>query len=476
MSFIHHAKLRRIESARLLWLALPILGAQLAQVAMGTVDVAMTGHASARDLAAVSIGSSLWLPLVLFMIGTLMGLTPIVAQHVGARRFGAIRPAVHQALWVAAVLGLLCAVGIRVLAPPVFAFMSVPDDVAPLALRYLDGVALGLPAIALYETLRFYSDGMGHTRASLQFALLGLAVNMVSNYVLIYGGDGLVALFGAYVPEALQAMPARGAAGCGIATAISMWSMFIAMLIYTRFSTAYTRARFGAAFAWPSAAPIGELLRVGLPVGVAIFAEVSLFTAIALFLAGYGEIVIAAHTVALNFSSVLFMLPLSLGMALTVRVGQALGRGKLRHARFVAFNGVACALAAAFVIDLIIVLGGPFAVSLYTGNAAVQRLAIELLLIATLYQFSDALQVSIAGALRGYKDTRIIMIVTLASYWGVGMGLGNLLGRGVSGAFEGLGVYGYWIGLIAGLSVAAALLGWRLVRVSRLQRFSASGP
>lgn len=476
VSLIRRATLVRIESARLLWLALPILGAQLAQVAMSTVDVAMTGHASARDLAAVSIGSSLWLPLVLFMIGTLMGLTPIVAQHVGARRYGAIRPAVQQAIWVAVALGTSCAIGVHLMAAPVFALMSVPPDVAALAVRYLDGVAFGLPAIAVYETLRFYSDGMGHTRASLQFALLGLAVNLVCNYVLIYGGDGLVALFGEGVPGMLRALPALGAAGCGIATALSMGSMCLAMLVYTRRASAYRRARFGAAFSWPSLPAIGELLRVGLPVGVSIFAEVSLFTAIALFLAGYGEIVIAAHTVALNFSSVLFMLPLSLGMALTVRVGQALGRGKLRHARFVAFNGMACALAAAFVVDVILVIGGPWAVSVYTGNAAIQRLAMQLLLIATLYQFSDALQVSIAGALRGYKDTRIIMGVTLLSYWGVGMGLGNLLGRGVAGVFEGLGVYGYWMGLIAGLSVAAALLGWRLVRVTRVKRFSAAGP
>lgn len=471
-----HLKLRRIESVRLIGLALPILGAQLAQIGMGTADVAMTGHASARDLAAVSVGSSLWLPLVLFLVGTLMGLTPIVAQHVGARRFGAIRPSVHQALWVALVLGLACAFGIRWVAPPVFAVMAVPPEVAALSERYLVGVAIGLPAIALYESLRFYSDGLGHTRASLLFALLGLAVNIVSNYVLIHGGDGLVTLFGPALPRALTQLPALGAAGCGIATAISMWSMFFGMFVYTRLAPAYTRARFGATFSWPSLPLIGELLRIGLPVGVAIFAEVSLFTIIALFLASYGEIVIAAHTVALNFSSVLFMLPLSLGMALTVRVGQALGRGKLNHARFVAFNGVLCALAAAFVIDLIILLAGPFAVSLYTGNAQVQRLAVQLLMIATLYQFSDALQVSIAGALRGYKDTRIIMAVTLISYWGIGIGLGSLLGRGVEGAFDGFGVYGYWVGLMAGLSVAAALLGWRLLRTSQLKRFSAAGP
>lgn len=466
MSLRRRARLSRIETGRLVWLALPILGAQLAQVAMGTADVAMTGHFSARALAAVSLGSSVWLPLVLFMIGTLMGLTPIVAQHIGARRLGDIRPAVHQALWIALFMGILIAIGVALIARSVFAIMDVPADVVPPAVAYLHAVAFGLPAMALYETLRFYSDGMGHTRASLLFALLGLATNIVANGILIYGGEGLSTLLGSNLPASIARLPALGAQGCGIATAISMWTMCIGLFIYSRWAKAYAPARRGPAFSRPSAAQIGELLHIGLPVGVAIFAEVSLFTLIALFLAGYGEVVISAHTIALNFSSVLFMLPLSLGMALTVRVGQALGRGKYRHARFVSLNGVTCALSAAFLIDLVLIACGPFAVSLYTGNAAVQALAVNLLLVATLYQFSDALQVSIAGALRGYKDTRIIMLVTLASYWGVGIGLGNLLGRGVDGWFDGLGVYGYWIGLIAGLSTAALLLGRRLMKVT----------
>lgn len=433
---------------------------------MSTVDVAMTGHYAARDLAAVSLGSSVWLPLVLFMIGTLMGLTPIVAQYAGARRFTEIRPAVHQALWIALVMGLTIAVVVCLIARPVFALMNVPEDVLPPATGYLRAVAFGLPGIALYETMRFYSDGMGHTRASLMFALLGLAVNIIANGILVYGGPGLVGLFGSGVPAILADIPARGAVGCGIATAISMWTMCLGLLLYSRRARAYGAARVGAAFSYPSRAQIGELLQVGLPVGVAIFAEVSLFTLIALFLAGYGKVVIAAHTVALNFSSVLFMLPLSLGMALTVRVGQALGRGKYRHARFVAINGLGCALTAALIIDVVLVVFGPTAVALYTDDTAVQALALNLLLIATLYQFSDALQVAIAGALRGYKDTRIIMVVTLASYWGVGIGLGNLLARGIEGWFVGLGVYGYWIGLIAGLSTAAALLGRRLAKIT----------
>ncbi|HET7313685.1 MATE family efflux transporter [Salinisphaera sp.] len=462
MSFYRRARLSRIEAGRLARLALPVLGAQLAQTGMGTVDVAMAGHVNATTLAAVSIGSSVWIPLVVFMVGTLMGLTPIVAQHAGARTFGHIRPAVHQALWIALVLGLASAAAVVAGGPAIFTLMNVPPDVAAPATIYLDAVACGLPAIAVYETLRFFSDGIGHTRASLIFALLGLAVNIVADGVLMFGGPGLESLFGADLPAWLAGLPALGALGCGIATSFSMALMAGALFVYTRRAAVYAPARTGRAWSAPVPALIREQLRIGMPVGVAIFAEVSLFTAIALFLAGYGEVVISAHTVALNFSSVLFMLPLSLGMALTVRIGQARGRGKYRHARFVAWNGVLCALAVAVLIDAILIFGGQYAVRLYTDAPAVQALAVNLLLVAAIYQFSDAAQVSIAGALRGYKDTRLIMVVTVFAYWMVGLGTGYMLGEGWPGLFAGLGVYGYWIGLIVGLSVAALLLGWRL--------------
>ncbi|WP_423821696.1 MATE family efflux transporter [Salinisphaera sp. SPP-AMP-43] len=475
MSLSRRARLSRIEAARLGRLALPILGAQLAQIGMGTVDIAMAGHVDATTLAAVSVGSSVWLPLVVFMIGTLMGLTPIVAQHVGARAFDRIRPAVHQALWVALVLGVLSALAIVAAGPAIFQLMAVPEAIAAQATIYLNAVALGLPAIAIYETLRFYSDGLGHTRASLIFALFGLAVNTVADGLLMFGGPGLTALFGPGLPPTLAALPALGALGCGLATAISMGLMAAALFVYTRRARVYADARTGSAWSLPSPGLIREQLRIGVPIGVSVFAEVSLFTAIALFLAGYGEVVISAHTVALNFGSVLFMLPLSLGMALTVRIGQARGRGKYRHARFVAWNGVACALGVAVLIDLILIFGGPYAVEIYTGAPAVQQLAVQLLLVAAIYQFSDAAQVSIAGALRGYKDTRIIMAVTVFAYWVVGLGSGYWLGEGWAGVFAGLGVYGYWIGLIAGLSVAAVLLGARLRWTTRPGRPNSIG-
>lgn len=458
----------RQETRPLMRLALPICGAQLAQAGMSVVDVMMTGRLSATDLAAVSVGSSLWMPLMLFMTGTLMGLTPIVAQLLGGRRMAGIRPSVHQALWIALALGLAAAVLLWGAVMPIFHLMAVPGEVAGGAAAYLAAVAFGMPGVALFQALRAFSDGMNHTRPSLWISLVGLGVNIPCNFVLIYGGEGLTGLFGDWLPDSVQDLPALGALGCGIATALSMWVMCLAMIAYTRLSRAYGDIALWHSPTLPRWPLIGELLHVGVPIGVAIFVEVTLFTLIALFIASLGEITVAAHQVALNYTSILFMLPLSLGMALTVRVGNILGQGRADAARLVAWYGILVALAVAGLNSLLLWLTAEPVIRLYTHDSEVQRLTLTLVGLAMLYQVSDALQVNLAGALRGYKDTRIIMLITLLAYWLVGLGGGHWLGA--HGLFEWigpLGVHGYWIGLIAGLTTAAGLLGERLRRISK---------
>ncbi|QFT85884.1 Multidrug resistance protein NorM [Halomonas sp. THAF12] len=458
----------RQETRPLIRLALPICGAQLAQAAMSTVDVMMTGRLSATDLAAVSVGSSLWMPLMLLMTGTLMGLTPVVAQLLGAERRDGIRLQVHQALWIGAVLGVIAAALLWTAVMPVFRLMSVPEAVAERAAGYLGAVALGLPAVGLFMALRAFSDGMNHTRPALWISLLGLAVNVPSNYLLIYGGAGLEALLGGWLPAPITALPALGAVGCGIATALSMWVMCLAMVAYTRRSRAYGDVALWHSPTPPRWRPILELLYVGVPIGVAIFMEVTLFTLIALFIASLGEVVVAAHQVALNYTSLLFMLPLSLSMALTVRVGNVLGQGRPEAARLVACHGMLIALAVAVINCLLLWLTAEPVIGLYTNDPAVARLTLSLVGLAMIYQISDSLQANLAGALRGYKDTRVIMLITLVAFWLVGLGGGHWLGdHGLFGLVAPLGVYGYWIGLVAGLTVAALLLGERLRRRSK---------
>ncbi|QJQ96946.1 MULTISPECIES: MATE family efflux transporter [Halomonadaceae] len=449
-------------------LALPICGAQLAQSGMSVADVIMTGRLSATDLAAVSVGSSLWMPLMLFMTGTLMGLTPIVAQLLGGGNIHRIRPSVHQALWVALVLGVVSALLLWFAVAPIFRVMGVPPQVAERSTAYLSAIAFGMPGIAIFQALRAFSDGMNHTRPTLWISLIGLSINIPCNFILIHGGAGLSNLLGVELPAPFAELPALGAFGCGIATAISMWVMTLAMLLYTQRSRAYSPVSLWHSPTPPSRKLIGELLYVGVPIGVAIFVEVTLFTLIALFIASLGEVVVAAHQVALNFTSILFMLPLSLGMALTVRVGNVLGSGQPAQARFVAWNGIAVCLLIALLNNAILWFASESVISLYTRNSEVQQLALSLIVLAMIYQISDSLQINMAGALRGYKDTRIIMVITLLAYWLVGLLGGHWLGTwGLGDWLAPLGVHGYWIGLVAGLTVAALLLGWRLHRISK---------
>lgn len=456
------------ETRTLVHLALPICGAQLAQAGMGVVDVMMTGRHNATSLAAVSVGSSLWMPLMLFMTGTLMGLTPIVAHLLGGQRHTAIRPAVHQALWVALLLGVVAAILLWTAIMPIFELMNVPQAVARESAAYLSAVAFGMPGIALFQALRAFSDGMNHTRPALWISLVGLTVNIPANYILIYGGDGLVNLLGTWVPESVQQLPALGAFGCGVATALSMWTMALAMAYYTRKGRTYKSVAIWQRLTLPQWKGIQELVVVGVPIGVAIFVEVTLFTFIALFIASFGEITVGAHQIALSFTTILFMLPLSLSMALTVRVGNTLGQQNFALARTVAWNGIVVSVILAAVNSILLWITAETVIALYTSNSEIQALALSIIALAVIFQLSDSLQVNLAGALRGYKDTRIVMIITVLSYWIVGLGGGHWLGsQGIGDMVAPLGVHGYWIGLIAGLSVAALLLAWRLQSISR---------
>ena len=440
-----------LELSALLVLATPIIIAQVAHTAMGAVDAVMAGRVSPADLAAVALGNSIWIPLYLLMTGILMATTPKVAHRFGAGKLNEIGPLVRQALWLGLAIGLCFAI-LLTQARPVLHLMQVEPGLVEPTLGYLRGVAFGFPAAALYQVLRCYSDALNQTLPSMIIGLLGLLINIPLNYVLIHGKLGL---------------PALGGVGCGWATGLVMIAMLLGMAGWVNRSTHY---RFSALFRhfepprWPL---ISALLRVGLPIGVAIFAEASIFSVIALLIGGLGATVVSGHQIALSISSLVFMVPLSLAMAVTVRVGQALGRNAPRDARFAAVLGIGVALVYACFSATLMMLFRERIAGFYSPDPAVVALASTLLIYAALFQFSDGIQVSAAGALRGYQDTRAVMLITLPSYWGIGLSVGYMLGlTNLLGAPSGPA--GLWQGLIVGLSCAALMLGWRLhVRAGR---------
>ncbi|WP_419735492.1 MATE family efflux transporter [Pseudomonas sp. COR18] len=439
-----------LEMRNLLGLALPIIIGQLAHTAMGFVDAVMAGRVGPRDLAAVALGNSIWVPVFLLMTGILLATTPKVAQRYGAGTPEQIGPIVRQALWLAVVVGL-GAGAVLYNAEPILHLMKVDPELIGPCMDYLRGIGTGLPTVALYHVLRCCSDGMGRTRPSMVLGLCGLALNIPLNYVFIYGHLGV---------------PALGGPGCGWATAIVMWVMLLGMAGWVRWAEVYRPSQVFSRFDWPDWTVIKRLLGIGLPIGIAVFAESSIFAVIALLIGSLGAHVVAGHQIALNISSLVFMVPYSLGMAITVRVGQALGREQPRAARFTAGVGVATALAYGCVSASLMLLFREHIATIYTSDPVVIQVATMLIVYSALFQFSDVIQVTAAGALRGYQDTRVTMILTLFAYWGIGLPVGYALGlTDWFGAPSGPS--GLWEGLIVGLSCAAVMLSIRLARSSR---------
>ena len=454
LSLVHH------EAGLLIRLTLPLLFAQLSQTAMGFVDTVMAGRYASIDLAAVAVGSSLFFPVFLFLLGLQSAVTPLVAQANGRGDAAAVRRSIRLGVTIGFTAGVLL-MPLLWSMRPFMVWMGVSAEVIPITARYLFAISWGLPLGGVFFALKGGGDGLARPRLSMFAGFVGLAVNIVANALFIYGRFGL---------------PELGGVGCGWASALSLLVMPLCLAwLLARSRLAGT----GRLFAPPRAdAPASSgpsvrgYLRLGLPLGLALFVECSIFALIALFLARLGSTVVAAHQIALNFTSLLYMLPYSLATALTVRTGFAIGRRRVRRLARIVRTGLGLALAGSSLTCLCIVVFREQIAALYTAEPAVRVLAASLLVYAAFFQPVDALQVNCSGILRGCRDTRVPLVLMLVAYWGIGLPLGYGLGMAGWGGMAP-GPQGFWIGLIVALAAAAALLGGRVrVTLGRLEEGS----
>jgi len=437
---------RRREVLALLALSGPLIAGQVATVAMSFVDTVMAGRLSAEALAAVAVGGSVWATLVLFSMGVLMALPPIIAQYSGAGHDERIAPITRQAFWVGQVLALISIVALRS-ARPVLEALQVTPEIVPTAIGYLAAISWGMPALCAFFTLRFLCEGIGFTRPVMYFAVLGLGFNVLANWLLIYGHWGF---------------PALGAVGVGYATATVVWIQFLGITWMVARSGRLRPLGLFSHFEWPRRAPIGEILHVGAPIGLAMLMEVSFFAGAALLMASLGTTAVAGHQVAVNFASLTFMIPLGLSMGTAVRVGRGVGHGDPAATRLAGWTGIALAFAVMGFTASIMWLLPEWIAGVYTRDPEVRAMAVQMLSLAAVFQLSDGIQVGSAGALRGLKDTRVPMVITFIAYWVIGLPLGYNL------AFRfGLGPRGLWMGFIGGLTVAAVLLVGRFIVLAR---------
>ena len=416
-------------------LGAPIILSQVAQVVMGLLDTVMSGHAGAFEQAVVGLGVALWIPVFIGLMSVVQAVSPLIAHHFGAGDHDAVAHDAREGIWLALYTGLLPLLLVP-LAPGLLVAFRIDPALAQRTGVFLWGIGFGLPAALVYRSLAFYSSSINQTRPVMVLAFVGLAVNAFLNWVLIYGHLGA---------------PAMGGAGCGWATGIGMWVSLATLAAWTAWAPVYKPFYVWHGWRLPTWAAQKRLLKLGLPMGGAGIAEVAAFCSIAVLVGRFGDVQIAAHQVALNSSALVFMFPMGISAAITVRVGHALGAGDARAARHVAWSGIGVGLIFATFAIAPIILARHEVAALYSSDPAVQALAANLLLFAAFWQLFDATQVTAIGGLRGYKVTVLPMLLMLAAFWGLGVPTGVWLGWYGAPGSGPLQVYGFWVGLVIGL-------------------------
>ena len=418
----------RAEFVALTRLAWPLLLAQITQILMGVSDTIMAGRYSYTDMAAVAVGVSITLPLLFFLQGIALALSPLVARKHGLGETLGVAKMTQSSMILTLGLSLFLLL-FCFFVPALFAQLDMEDDVRTVASQYVIFVLLSAPAFALFQSLRNCCEGVSLTRPSMVIAFIGLGINIPANYAFIYG---------------IGPIPALGGVGCAIATMLVFYISALAIFAYVKYAKNMHKYAIFAQFHAPSFDAIRSQFKLGLPIAMTIVCEVTLFAIVALLLAPLGAEVVAAHQIALNFSSLMFMFPMSIGIAVAIRVGYFSGQQAQIDAKQSVFCGFCIVMmTATLTASISILLRHPIA-SVYTTDIGVINLAASLLYLAALFQFSDAIQVVSANALRGYKDTTVMFILSFISYWVLGLPIGIVLGL-TDWLLPAMGAAGFWI-------------------------------
>jgi len=446
------------ETRELARLGLPMIGTQFFIMATGFLDTAMAGHYASVDLAGVALGGNILWPVFMLLAGLNMALTPMVAHFRGEGRVNQMGGLVRQGLWLALFSSVIIAV-IITNAAPLFAFFEIDPEASDIADRYLKAAAWGMPGVMLYVTLRYVCEGLGHTIEPMLIAASALLVNGTLNYILIYGKLGF---------------PEMGGEGCGWATAITMWSEFFLMLLLI-YKPWFRVTGLLTKFEWLHYKNLSSIIKVGLPIGLTSFIGMAVFSVIAFFIGSIGVTALAAHSIAGNINWATFVIPMSLGSAASIRVGYFVGARDFAYARQVAKTAFQISLIYALFTSVLLITCRNLITSIYSTDLVVLEVASSLLIIVAIYQIVDCTQATMAGSLRGYKDTRTPMVYSFVGYWVLALPIGAVLGFGY--LTEPWGVYGFWTGMAIGLFIVCLLVGMRLYQTShneeRIRAFAA---
>ncbi len=431
------------ETSELVKIAIPAILAQLAQMALGVSDTIMAGNFSANALAAVGTGFNLFMIIFSFFMGMMIAINPMVAQLNGKKAEKRIGRVFQLGFVMAILFGIISFAALN-LSGYLLELVGVPENIVTTTSDYLSALSWGVVSIYLFLAFRSGNEGLFSTKAVMVCSFLAIPFNILLNYWFIFGGWGLEAM---------------GAVGAGYATSIVWTILFLSLAIFTFYHKPFAKFEIFKHFSWPKLELTKEYLYIGLPIALATVMEIAMFGGVGIAIARYGEQLAGAHQIAMNIAAVAFMVPLGLSVAVTARVGYWMGQERYGQMRLAGYCGIGLSLFFQVIsVTLMLVLRYQI-VGIYTDDIAIIDIAASLIFLAAIFQFSDGLQVNAAGALRGMKDTTIPMIYMGISYWLVGFPLGYYLAE-----VQNMKAQGFWIGIIAGLTVAAILLLARFIR------------
>ena len=424
------------ESGIIIRMGVPVIATQLLGMGLHFTDTVMAGNLSALDLASVAIGNSLYMPIIVFCIATLIAINPVVSQLLGARRFDEIGKNARQMFWLAGMLALPCFFIIRhigILMP----IIGITEEIIPIADEYMKAVSWGIFPLLIFAGIRNFSEGLSVTKPAMYIMAASIIVNIFANYVLMYGKLGF---------------PAMGAVGTGYATSVVQVFIAVIFLVFLKGFKPFKRFHIFTKTRGPEWKYIRELLSVGIPNGTSSTMEILLFAAVSLLMGTFSTSIAASHQIAINIASIMFMIPFGFSIAISQRVGFSIGQGSMEKARFRGYVGIGIGVCCTLCTAILLFSIPETIVRIYSDEPFVIKTATSLIFMAAVFQLSDGFQVGGFGALRGLKDTRMPMLFNFISYWLIGFPTGTYLGL-----YTDMGPQGLWIGLIAGLSVAAVL-------------------
>lgn len=431
----------------MLRIAGPLIVNNLAIAGMQFADAVMAGQLGARSLAAVAVGASVWFLGFTLILGMMMAISPIAARHYGAGNNALIGRYTRHGLWIALILGVGLLLLARQYAGPALTAIGIDVGFREMTVNYVHAIMFGAPAIGMFLAFRFTTEGIGQTRPIMYTSIFALVCNVFLNWVFMFGHLGV---------------PAMGAVGAGVASAITMWLIMIILGSYLWLHPMYKALEIFRRFRNFRIDVLKEIVTLGWPISITITAEAGLFSAVSVLMGTRGAEITAAHQIALNFASTMFMVPLALSSATTIRVGHALGAANVKAARFGGIVGISMSGAFMAASATFLLVFRDAVVNLYTNDPGVQEIAISLLLMAAVFQIADGLQIGAAGALRGYKDTRTPMLINMFAYWVLAFPVSYMAAI----VWQSPPSF-VWGGFVTGLSVAAILLTIRYNRVSK---------